>query len=216
MNHMKVKKILGICTDGLPFVGLCITLASLFLWRGMPLIGWIWVGCACFCAWFFRDPDRIVPDKEGTVTSPADGKIIAIEKAPYPYLIEGEALKVSIFMNVFNVHVNRSPVDGEVVGLKYFEGKFMGAFKDKASLENEQMGLLIKAHGQSILCIQIAGLIARRIICRVKSGEHLKRGQRFGLIRFGSRVDLYLPLDCDIKVEMGQVVSAGSSVIGTL
>jgi len=213
---MKVKKILGICTDGLPFVGIFLMLSSLTLWRGVPLLGYPFLGCACFCLWFFRDPDRVVPKGEGLIVSPADGKVIEIKKAPYPYLLQGEGLKVSIFMNVFNVHVNRSPVVGVVKGMTYFEGQFMGAFKEKASLENEQMGLELEAQGRSILCVQIAGLIARRIICRAVKGETLARGERFGLIRFGSRVDLYLPLDTEIKVSKGQKVQAASSVIGKL
>ncbi|MEZ4820013.1 MAG: phosphatidylserine decarboxylase family protein [Bdellovibrionota bacterium] len=216
VRAVKVKKILGICTDGLPFVAIFVGLTGFAFWMSAYWVAVPFLVLSLWCLWFFRDPDRVIPEGENIIASPADGKVIEIKEVPYPYLLEGQALKVSIFMNVFSVHVNRSPISGVVRGLKYFEGKFLGAFKEKASLENEQMGVVLEKDGKSILFIQIAGLIARRIICRAVEGEKLEKGQRYGLIRFGSRVDVYLPLDTKIDVELGQQVYAGKSVIGEL
>jgi len=148
--------------------------------------------------------------------APADGRIVAVEKAEDPYL-KRPATKVSVFMNVFNVHSNRSPVDGEVRQAWYDAGSFLNAALDKASVENERNALWLRAEtGQDVTCVQIAGLIARRILCYVKAGDRLKRGDRFGFIRFGSRVDLYLPPDARVRVELGQKVSAGATVVAEL
>ncbi|HQV89508.1 MAG TPA: phosphatidylserine decarboxylase, partial [Nitrosomonas sp.] len=154
--------------------------------------GWNWAIpfwiIACFVLQFFRDPPREVPTDRNAILAPADGRIVAVEKTLDPYL-EREALKISVFMNVFNVHSNRSPVDGEVRNKWYFPGKFLNADLPKASLENERNALWIKAdNGADVTCVQVAGLIAKRIICHASSGDHLERGQRFGFIRFGSRV----------------------------
>jgi phosphatidylserine decarboxylase len=180
-------------------------------WWSAPL--WIAV---LFVVQFFRDPPRPIPGTERTVVSPADGRIVAVEKAKDHYL-ERDALKVSVFMNVFNVHANRSPVDGEVKNRWYSPGTFVNAALDKASAENERNALWIRtAAGADVTCVQIAGLIARRILCYVQAGERLRRGERFGFIRFGSRVDVYLPLDATVKVELGQTVSCGASVLAEL
>jgi phosphatidylserine decarboxylase len=180
-------------------------------WWSVPL----WIG-AVFVLQFFRDPPRQIPGTERTVVSPADGRIVAVEKAKDSYL-ERDALKVSVFMNVFNVHANRSPVDGEVKNRWYSPGTFVNAALDKASAENERNALWIRtAAGADVTCVQIAGLIARRILCYVQAGERLRRGERFGFIRFGSRVDVYLPLDAAIKVELGQTVSCGATVLAEL
>lgn len=180
-------------------------------WWSVPL--WI---AAVFVLQFFRDPPRQIPGTERTVVSPADGRIVAIEKAKDSYL-ERDALKVSVFMNVFNVHANRSPVDGEVKDRWYSQGTFVNAALDKASVQNERNALWIRTPaGADVTCVQIAGLIARRILCYVKAGEHVRRGDRFGFIRFGSRVDVYLPLDAAVKVELGQAVSCGATVLAEL
>ncbi|MGB8433725.1 MAG: phosphatidylserine decarboxylase [Burkholderiales bacterium] len=180
-------------------------------WWSVPL--WI---AALFVLQFFRDPPRKIPGTERTVVSPADGRIVAVEKAKDSYL-ERDALKVSVFMNVFNVHANRSPVDGVVKNRWYSPGRFVNAALDKASSENERNALWIRtAAGADVTCVQIAGLIARRILCYVQTGERLRRGERFGFIRFGSRVDLYLPLDATIKVALGQTVSCGATVLAEL
>ncbi len=184
------------------------------------LAGWWWSAplwlAALFVLQFFRDPPRQVPGTERTVVSPADGRIVAVEKAQDAYL-KREALKVSVFMNVFNVHANRSPVDGEVRDRWYASGSFLNAALDKASLENERNALWLRtAAGADVTCVQIAGLIARRILCYAKAGDRLRRGERFGFIRFGSRVDVYLPLGARVKVELGQSVRCGATVLAEL
>ncbi len=168
---------------------------------------------ALFVLQFFRDPARDVPGNRNAILAPADGRIVAVEKVQDPFL-NREAIKVSVFMNVFNVHSNRSPVDGEVREKWYFPGKFINADLPKASLENERNALWIKAdNGADVTCVQVAGLVAKRIICSIMPGEHLQRGQRFGFIRFGSRVDVYLPLNTQINVNIGDRVSATSTVL---
>ncbi len=166
---------------------------------------------------FFRDPDRIIPDHQSILVSPADGKVIAagvVDNSPY---YEGPAMKISIFMSVFNVHVNRIPFDGQVKKINYFPGKFFSANLDKASLENEHNAVFIEMQNGKPLCVvQIAGLIARRIICKVQTGDRVIRGQRFGLICFGSRLDVYLPADINLKVAIGDKVQAGTSILGKL
>ncbi len=168
---------------------------------------------ALFVLQFFRDPAREVPGNRNAILAPADGRIVAVEKVQDPFL-NREAIKVSVFMNVFNVHSNRSPVDGEVREKWYFPGKFINADLPKASLENERNALWIKAdNGADVTCVQVAGLVAKRIICSIVPGEHLQRGQRFGFIRFGSRVDVYVPLNTQINVNIGDKVSATSTVL---
>jgi phosphatidylserine decarboxylase len=184
------------------------------------LVGWWWSVpvwlVALFVLQFFRDPARQIPGDARTVVAPADGRIVAVEKAEDPYL-KRQSTKVSVFMNVFNVHSNRSPVDGEVRQAWYDAGSFLNAALDKASVENERNALWLRADaGQDVTCVQIAGLIARRILCYVKAGDRLKRGDRFGFIRFGSRVDLYLPGEARVKVELGQKVYAGSTIVAEL
>ncbi|MBX9917103.1 MAG: phosphatidylserine decarboxylase [Nitrosomonas sp.] len=181
------------------------------------LLGWLWAlpfwTIALFVLQFFRDPPREVPKDPNAILAPADGRIVAVEKTQDPYL-DREALKISVFMNVFNVHSNRSPVDGEVRDKWYFPGKFVNADLPKASLENERNALWIKTdRGADVTCVQVAGLIAKRILCHVSPGEHLARGQRFGFIRFGSRVDVYLPLNTKINVNIGDKVSATLTIL---
>lgn len=179
--------------------------------------GWLWSIplwiIAFFVLQFFRDPAREIPGNKNAILAPADGRIVAIEKTEDPYL-KRDAIKISVFMNVFNVHSNRSPVDGEVQDKWYFPGKFINADLPKASLENERNALWIKAdNGADVTCVQVAGLIAKRIVCHIKASEHLRRGQRFGFIRFGSRVDVYLPLNIKINVNIGDKVSATETVL---
>ena len=163
---------------------------------------------------FFRDPERDVPSGENSIVSPADGRVIKAEKAFEGRLLNSEAMKISIFMNVFNVHVNRAPVSGRVAGVSYNPGKFLNASFDKASLENEQNMILVEAaNGKRVAFCQIAGLIARRTVCYVKEGDAMTKGSRFGMIRFGSRLDVYLPLECRVNVKIGDKVRAGSSTL---
>ena len=162
---------------------------------------------------FFRDPPRRVPRDPKAVLSPADGRIVAVERSRDPYL-EREAVKVSVFMNVFNVHSNRSPVDGEVRNTWYHLGKFFNAALSKSSLENERSALWIRTpSGADVTCVQIAGLIARRILCYAREGQRLRRGERFGFIRFGSRVDVYLPIGVRPVASVGDKVYATETVL---
>jgi phosphatidylserine decarboxylase len=183
--------------------------------------GWGWWSTpfwlvSVFILQFFRDPPRTVPADADAVVSPADGRIVVVEKARDPYL-DRNALKISVFMNVFNVHSNRSPVDGEVRKAWYFAGRFLNAALDKASLENERNALWIHADsGAEVTCVQVAGLIARRILCYVQTKDRLKRGQRFGFIRFGSRVDVYLPPEAKPQAAVGDKVFAGETVLARL
>ena len=169
-----------------------------------------------FVLQFFRDPAREIPGDEHTVVSPADGRVVAVETGRDPYL-ERDALKVSVFMNVFNVHANRSPVGGEIKQVWYSPGSFINAALDKASLENERNALWIRSTtGADIACVQVAGLIARRVLCYVQAGDSVSRGDRFGFIRFGSRVDVYLPTTARVSVGLGDRVYSGSSVLALL
>ena len=201
-----------IAREGWPFLGIAVVVslaASFFFgWWSLPL--WL---VTLFILQFFRDPPREVPDDPRAVVSPADGRIVEISKSRDPWL-QRDALKVSVFMNVFNVHSNRSPVDGTVKERWYFPGAFLNAALDKASLENERNALRLRTpDGRDVTCVQVAGLIARRILCYVDAGAELKRGERFGFIRFGSRVDVYLPLDAEIRASLGDKVYAAQSVL---
>ena len=202
-----------IAREGWPFIAIAtVTTILVHLYAGLLWALPLWV-ITIFVLQFFRDPPRAIPHQINAVLAPADGRIVAVENVQDPYL-KREAIKVSVFMNVFNVHSNRSPVDGEVHGQWYFPGKFINADLPKASLENERNALWLKtASGADVTCVQVAGLIAKRILCYVKPGEHLVRGQRFGFIRFGSRVDTYLPLDTKIKVSIGDKVYATLTVL---
>ncbi len=204
-----------IAREGWPFLAISIILAiAATVW----CVTWsipLWV-IALFVLQFFRDPAREIPQDAGAVLSPADGRIVAVERVNDPY-VQREAIKVSVFMNVFNVHSNRSPVDGTVQQVWYFPGKFVNADLDKASTENERNAVWLKtADGVDITSVQVAGLIARRILCYVKAGDTLARGQRYGFIRFGSRVDVYLPLDATVKVSIGDKVAATTTILAIL
>jgi phosphatidylserine decarboxylase len=205
-----------IAREGWTFVAVGALAALAVAW----LAGWgwsvpLWLALA-FVVQFFRDPAREVPDDPRAVVSPADGRIVEVSRTRDPWL-EREALKVSVFMNVFNVHSNRSPVDGVVKERWYFPGAFVNAALDKASLSNERNALWLQtAGGRDVTCVQVAGLIARRILCYVAAGAELKRGERFGFIRFGSRVDVYLPLDAEVKAALGDKVYAATSVLAWL
>lgn len=168
----------------------------------------------CFCG-FFRDPDRIIPDQPGGIVSPADGKVILVDHVDRTSFYDGNCQKISIFMSVFNVHVNRIPFDGNVKKVRHRSGTFLAANLDKASIQNEHNAVFLEtADGKSLCVVQVAGLIARRIICKVKPGDDMVRGQRYGLICFGSRLDVYLPENVEIKVAVGDKVKAGASIIG--
>jgi phosphatidylserine decarboxylase len=204
-----------IAREGWPYLGGALAVAAVVA----GLAGWwsapFWLA-ALFVLQFFRDPPRSVPDDPRAVVSAADGRVVAVEKARDPWL-ERDAIKVSVFMNVLNVHSNRSPVDGLVRRRWYHAGRFVNAALDKASLENERSALWLRTPGgQDVTCVQVAGLIARRILCYVDAGAELKKGQRFGFIRFGSRVDHYLPPDARVQAAIGDKVYAAESVLATL
>ncbi|HUO43938.1 MAG TPA: phosphatidylserine decarboxylase [Burkholderiales bacterium] len=205
-----------IAREGWPFVAVALALAltaTAFAGRGWALICWLIV---LFVLQFFRDPPRTIPADPQAVLAPADGRIVVVERTDDPYL-HRPALKISVFMNVFNVHSNRSPVDGEVREAWYHAGRFFNAALAKASFENERNALWIRTpSGTDVTCVQIAGLIARRILCYAKPGDLLARGQRYGFIRFGSRVDLYLPPTAVPRVSVGDTVHAAASVVATL
>ena len=168
-----------------------------------------------FVLQFFRDPQRIAPLGRDLILSPADGRIVVVEVTQDPYA-KREALKISVFMNVFNVHSNRSAVNGLIKEIQYFPGKFVNADLDKASLENERNAMVIDANGQTVTLVQVAGLIARRILCYVHVGDRLKAGERYGFIRFGSRVDVYLPLTAVPMVSVGDRVYATNTALARL
>jgi len=204
-----------IAREGWPFLALAVAVAALVAWYSLVWSVPLWI-IALFVLQFFRDPPREVPGDAKTVVSPADGRIVAVEKARDPYLGR-EAIKISVFMNVFNVHSNRAPVDGEVKDVWYHAGSFVNAALDKASTENERNALWIRAGaGADVTCVQVAGLIARRILCYAKAGDKIERGQRYGFIRFGSRVDVYLPINTRIRAALGDKVYAASTILASL
>jgi phosphatidylserine decarboxylase len=204
-----------IAREGWPFLAGAVAVSVLVTWWS----GWwaapFWL-LSLFILQFFRDPPREVPDDPRAVVSPADGRIVEVGRVQDPYL-KRDALKISVFMNVFNVHSNRAPVDGAVKERWYFPGAFVNAALDKASLENERNALWMRtAAGADVTCVQVAGLIARRILCYVAPGAGLRRGERYGFIRFGSRVDVYLPPDAEPKAALGDKVYAAESVLAWL
>jgi len=205
-----------IAREGWPFIAIAAAVALGLSYFGpwiVAIVAWL---ATAFVVQFFRDPPRAVPGEANAVLSPADGKVMSVERARDPYL-ERDALKLSVFMNVFNVHSNRSPVDGVVRNRWYHAGSFVNAALDKASLENERNALhIVTATGVDVICVQIAGLVARRILCYVSPGDALRRGQRYGFIRFGSRVDVYVPATAAPRVAVGDTVYATTTVLAEL
>jgi phosphatidylserine decarboxylase len=201
--------------EGWPFLAGSILIALLVTWWSPAWSVLFWI-IAIFVLQFFRDPARSGSTEPHAVLSPADGRIVVVEETQDPYA-DRKALKISVFMNVFNVHSNRSPVDGEVVMTQYFPGKFFNAALDKASLENERNAMVLRMpDGHIVTAVQVAGLVAKRILCYTKQGDNLYRGQRYGFIRFGSRVDVYLPLGSRPRVAIGDKVSATTTVLADL
>lgn len=183
------------------------------------VLPWLFFPCGLICLFviqFFRDPPRTIPEDPSAILSPADGRVVLVENTEDPYR-HIESLKISVFMNVFNVHSNRSPMEGMVEDVQYYAGSFVNAALAKASTENERNAVMMTTtRGQSITFVQVAGLVARRIICYVKTGDQLKRGQRYGFIRFGSRVDIYLPKTVVVCVSIGDKVRATETILAKI
>ena len=209
------KSILPVAMPGVKIIVAVSVFTGLLFFMDWQILGSLFFLLTLFVCWFFRDPERSIPENEGCLVSPADGKVITIQRVERSEFIDMPCMKISIFMNVFNVHVNRIPFSGHIEKVVYLPGKFVNASLDKASEHNERNALLIRTDsGHLFGVVQIAGLIARRIVCAVKEGDAVKRGARYGMIRFGSRLDLYLPSDTRIVTSVGEKVQAGSSVLG--
>ena len=212
------KSMVPIHREGWPFVAIALVATLVVGWFIDPLF-WIGLFLTGWVCYFFRDPQRVTPVGDGLVISPADGVVshVGPVRPPEELQLGSEPLvRVSIFMNVFNCHVNRAPVGGKIVRVAYRAGKFLNAELDKASDDNERNGLVIDHNGTHIGVVQIAGLVARRIICFVREGENLSAGDRFGLIRFGSRLDVYFPAGTVPKVALGQTMIAGETILADL
>ncbi len=203
--------------EGIPFVGIAAggTLVAGLL--GWPIATVIAGGLTLFTAWFFRNPGRVIPQGPGLVVAAGDGKVIAVEEEFEPRFMKEKSIRLSIFLNVFDVHINRVPCEGVVEQVEYQPGAFLVASKPEATLKNEQNLIVVRtAQGARVVCVQVAGLIARRIVCWLSQGDRVQRGERFGLIRFGSRMDTFLPLGSTIKVAVGDRVKGGETVVGVL
>lgn len=205
--------------EGIKFVAI-FAAVTVLLSLISSILGWIGVILTIWCYYFFRDPERVTPNRPGVLVSPADGVVSLMEHATPPAELgmpDVPLMRVSVFMNVFNCHVNRTPITGEITNVAYRPGKFFNASLDKASSDNERMSLRIAlTDGHEIAVVQIAGLVARRIVCFVKAGDTLNTGDRFGLIRFGSRVDVYLPDGVDPLVSVGQTMVAGETILAEM
>lgn len=205
-----------IAREGWPFLAITAIVALALQSFGLSFLSFlVWVFFV-FELQFFRDPPRYVPGPDNAISSPADGRIVAVERTQDPYA-QREALKISVFMNVFNVHSNRISIDGTIKSVDYFPGSFVNADLDKASLENERNAVVIETKGGTqVTLVQVAGLIARRILCYVQPGDDVEKGQRYGFIRFGSRVDVYLPPESVPKVAIGDKVQASTTILAEL
>ena len=211
----KQHKYPSIAKEGLPFLGLSLffsILISIFYFE-LSWLAWL---ITIFILQFFRDPPRVIPQENEAIISGADGKVIAIEKVDDPYYAR-KAIKISVFMNVFNVHSNKAPCEGRIIKKNYFPGRFLNAALSKASLENERCAIVIERDDKKVVtCVQIAGLVARRILCYKNTNDKITKGERYGFIRFGSRVDHYLPLEAKVNIELGQKVKNTETIIAFL
>lgn len=206
-----------IVKEGIPFVGIGAGVTLLAGFLGWTVVALAAGGVTVFTAWFFRNPTRVIPQGPGLVVAPGDGTVIAIEEEFEPRFIKDRSVRLTIFLNVLDVHVNRIPCEGVVEDIQYQPGAFLVASKPEATLKNEQNALFLRtAQGARVLCVQVAGLIARRIVCWLSPGDRVARGERFGLIRFGSRMDTFLPLGTALKVAVGDRVKGGETIVGVL
>ena len=203
--------------EGIPFIGAAAGITLLAGWLGWMIVA---VGASIltlFVAWFFRNPSRVVPKGPGLILASGDGKVIAIEEEFEPRFIKDRSIRLTIFLNVFDVHINRIPCEGAIEDVQYQPGLFLVASSPDATLRNEQNALMIRTvQGAKVLCVQVAGLIARRIVCWVSPGDRAVCGERFGLIRFGSRMDTFLPIGTAVKVAVGDQVKGGETILGEL
>lgn len=205
-----------VAVEGFPFILAGVILTSVLFLCHLQLSALMAMAVTLFIVFFFRNPRRMTPADEKSVVAPADGVIIYLGNAREEHLGE-EMTKISIFMSVFNVHINRVPVTSRVLDYFYIPGKFLDVRDERATFENEQSGLILEtAHGMKLVVVQVAGLIARRIVCYAGKGDSLTRGKRYGLIRFGSRLDVYLPRETAVKVRMGEKTIAGETILGVL
>jgi phosphatidylserine decarboxylase len=202
--------------EGFPFIFTFASITLITVFLGKPWITAVALILTLFMLFFFRDPERLTLPSKNVFYSPADGKVILIKEAIEDELLNKKTLKISIFMSPFDVHINRVPCDGIVRTVKHYPGRFFSAFKNEASALNEHITLLLENEHGPIVIKQIAGSIARRAVCRVKPGDMLKQGQRYGLIKFSSRVDIYLPLNTKVKVKLKDKVKAGETVLGVI
>ena len=203
--------------EGIPFIGVAVGVTLVAGWLGWAILAVGGAILTLFVAWFFRNPSRVVPQGPGLVVAPGDGKVIAIEEEFEPRFIKDRSIRVTIFLNVFDVHINRIPCEGIVENVQYQPGLFLVASRPDATLRNEQNALMIQTVlGAKVLCVQVAGLIARRIVCWISPGARAVCGERYGLIRFGSRMDTFLPVGTAIKVAVGDRVKGGETILGEL
>lgn len=203
--------------EGFPFIGTAAGVTLCAGWLGWTSVAVIGAGLTLFVSWFFRNPARVIPEGPGLVVAPGDGKVIAIEEEFEPRYLKEKSLRITIFLNVFDVHINRIPCEGTIEDVQYQPGLFLVASKPEATVKNEQNALMIKTtSGVKVLCVQVAGLIARRIVCWVSPKDRAIRGERYGLIRFGSRMDTFLPLGTNVRVAVGDRVKGGETILGDL
>jgi phosphatidylserine decarboxylase len=203
--------------EGIPFIAVPAGVTLLTGWLGWSVVAGVGAIATLFSAWFFRNPARVVPQGQKLVVAPGDGKVIAIEEEFESRYLKERSIRLTIFLNVFDVHINRIPCDGVIEDVQYQPGLFLVASKPEATLRNEQNAMMIKTHeGMKVLCVQVAGLIARRIVCWISPRDRAIRGERYGLIRFGSRMDTFLPMGTTLRVAVGERVKGGETILGEL
>lgn len=211
------KRSFPVASEGIPLIAVSVFVTVYLAVLGLSMAALFFLAVTLFLGFFFRDPERVISREEGAVVSPADGKVVEIKVVNESESCREAMLKVSVFMSLFNVHVNRIPADCMVTDISYHPGKFFFANLDKASRDNERNAVSLETHGgRRLIVVQVAGLIARRIVCRISKGDRLRRGERFGIICFGSRLDVYLPPDTQPAVSVGNKVLAGISILGHL
>lgn len=215
MGSHSSKIVVPVANEGIPFIGLAVVFTLTMALLGWALLSLSGLVLTAFVTYFFRDPHRIVPSEPDCIISPADGRIVSIEIGQMPpCFVNVPMMKISIFMSLFDVHVNRAPERGTIKEIRYFRGRFVAAQKDRASMENERSCILIETSRKDhIIMVQVAGLIARRIVCWSAVGDMVERGERIGMIRFGSRVDLYVPSNWEVLVSHGDMVRAGEDIL---